>query len=65
MSPVPVLPHTTLGIDFGTSNSAMAVRQGNGLSQMIAVEGDARTLPTALFFNAEDHRTHCRAPRAA
>lgn len=58
MSPVPVLPHTTLGIDFGTSNSAMAVRQGKGLSQMIAVEGDARTLPTALFFNAEDHRTH-------
>jgi len=56
--PMPLLQDTTLGIDFGTSNSAMAVRQGAGLSRMVALEGDAHTLPTALFFNAEDQRTH-------
>lgn len=53
-----VLQDTTLGIDFGTSNSAMAVRQGAGPARMIALEGEARALPTALFFNGEDHRTH-------
>ena len=55
---MPLLQDVTLGIDFGTSNSAMAVRQGAGLSRMVALEGDAPTLPTALFFNAEDQRTH-------
>lgn len=55
---MPLLQDVTLGIDFGTSNSAMAVRQGTGLSRMVALEGDAPTLPTALFFNAEDQRTH-------
>ena len=55
---MPLLQDVTLGIDFGTSNSAMAVRQGASLSRMVALEGDAPTLPTALFFNAEDQRTH-------
>ncbi len=53
-----VLKDTTLGIDFGTSNSAMAVRQGAGPARMVALEAGAHTLPTALFFNTEDHRTH-------
>jgi len=52
------LSDTTLGIDFGTSNSAMAVRQGSGPARLLPLEGAARTLPTALFFNAEDQRTH-------
>ncbi len=52
------LSDTTLGIDFGTSNSAMAVRQGNGPARLLRLEGEAVTLPTALFFNAEDQRTH-------
>lgn len=55
---MPISQDTTLGIDFGTSNSAMAVRQGAGAARMIALEGGAHTLPTALFFNAEDLRTH-------
>lgn len=55
---MPLLQDTTLGIDFGTSNSAMAVRQGGGPARMIALEGSAHALPTAVFFNAEDHRTH-------
>jgi len=45
---MPLLHDTTLGIDFGTSNSAMAVRQGAGPARMIALEGAAHTLPTAL-----------------
>ena len=56
---MPLLKDTTLGIDFGTSNSAMAVRQPGGQARMVVVEGAAHpTLPTALFFNAEDHSTH-------
>jgi hypothetical chaperone protein len=53
-----LLADTTLGIDFGTSNSAMAVRHGNGPARLLALENTATTLPTALFFNAEDHCTH-------
>lgn len=53
-----LLQDVTLGIDFGTSNSAMSVRQGSGPARMISLEGDARTLPTALFFNTEEQRTH-------
>ena len=56
---MPLLKDTTLGIDFGTSNSAMAVRQPGGQARMVVAEGAAHpTLPTALFFNAEDHSTH-------
>ena len=47
-----------LGIDFGTSNSAMAWRQDGGLAQPLKLEGEALAMPTALFFNSEDHRTH-------
>jgi hypothetical chaperone protein len=53
-----LLSDVTLGIDFGTSNSAMSVRQGAGPVRMVALERDAPTLPTALFFNAEEHTTH-------
>lgn len=53
-----LLSDTTLGIDFGTSNSAMSVRQGAGLARLLPLEGGATALPTALFFNTEDHRTH-------
>lgn len=39
----------TLAIDFGTSNSAAAVATANGIHR-IAIENDAETLPTAVFF---------------
>lgn len=52
------LQHATLGIDFGTSNSAMAVRVDDGAARMVPLEGAAHTLPTALFFNAQDQTTH-------
>lgn len=49
---------TTLGIDFGTSNSAAVWREDNGPVQPLRLEGDDFALPTALFFNAEDRRVH-------
>ncbi|WP_027996393.1 Hsp70 family protein [Simplicispira psychrophila] len=55
---MPLLRDATLGIDFGTSNSAMAVRQRGEPARLLALEGPATGLPTALFFNTEDHRTH-------
>jgi hypothetical chaperone protein len=48
----------TLGIDFGTSNSAMAWADTRGPAHLIPLEGDAVSMPTAVFFNAEDHLTH-------
>ena len=50
--------HGTLGIDFGTSNSAMSWAEPDGLSRLIPLEGDAVSMPTAVFFNTEDQRTH-------
>jgi hypothetical chaperone protein len=50
---------STLGIDFGTSNSAIAwVDAPGGTARLLPLEGDATSMPTAVFFNAEDHRTH-------
>ncbi|WP_443082783.1 Hsp70 family protein [Variovorax sp. PAMC 28711] len=47
----------SIGIDFGTSNSAVACRV-DGTARLLPVEGSATTLPTAIFFNAEDRSTH-------
>lgn len=48
-----------IGIDFGTSNSAVAcVAAGRELARMLPLEGSAATIPTAVFFNTEDHSTH-------
>ncbi|WP_427915302.1 Hsp70 family protein [Ramlibacter sp. MMS24-I3-19] len=48
----------TLGIDFGTSNSAVAVVGADGVARLLPLEGAATTLPTAVFFNAEDKTVH-------
>ena len=45
------MPDQTLAIDFGTSNSAVAVLQG-GKVRRVAIEAGAETLPTAVFFPA-------------
>ena len=44
-------------IDFGTTNSAIALPM-NGRMQLAAIERGYRTLPTAVFYNAEDN-TRC------
>ena len=36
----------------------MAARRAGAAVQAIAIEGGAAVMPTALFFNTEDHRTH-------
>jgi hypothetical chaperone protein len=48
----------TLGIDFGTSNSAMAWAATGGSARLIALEGEATAMPTAVFYNHEDQTTH-------
>ena len=54
------------GLDFGTTNSTLGLAPaagGNAGPRLLAVEGDAPTLPSALFFSFEDGIT--RFGRAA
>ncbi|PUE46018.1 Hsp70 family protein [Limnohabitans sp. 2KL-51] len=51
-------PVGTLGIDFGTSNSAMAWLDPEGNARLIPLESEAMAMPTAVFYNAEDSSTH-------
>ena len=51
-------PLPAIGVDFGTSNSAIACAADGGLAQSLPLEGDATTMPTAIFYNAEDRSTH-------
>ena len=46
-----------VGIDFGTSNSAVAAAQPDGSGRLLPIEGEHTTLPTALFFQDEDRLT--------
>lgn len=48
----------TLGIDFGTSNSAAAFRRPGQQATLLPLEGVATGMPTALFFNTEERSTH-------
>jgi len=41
------------GIDFGTSNSAIGIAH-NGSPQLLALEDNEHTLPSALFFNFDE-----------
>lgn len=47
-----------LGIDFGTSNSAVSFLAEDGTARLVPLEGSATGMPTAVFFNAEDPGTH-------
>jgi len=44
-----------LGVDFGTSNSAAGVAW-DGVPQLVALEADQMTLPTAVFFDFDAKR---------
>ncbi|PIG07322.1 Hsp70 family protein [Comamonas sp. 26] len=48
----------TLGIDFGTSNSAAAYRVMGETARLLPLESAATGMPTALFFNTEERSTH-------
>jgi hypothetical chaperone protein len=45
----------TLGIDFGTSNSAAALIGADGRMHTMALDGVRAEMPTALFFASETH----------
>ncbi|MCF8147277.1 MAG: Hsp70 family protein [Sulfuritalea sp.] len=45
----------TLGIDFGTSNSAAAVIDDSGTLRVIPLSAARSEMPTAVFFDAETH----------
>jgi hypothetical chaperone protein len=47
-----------LGIDFGTSNSAIATVGPGGLARLVPLEGRQTSLPSAVFFNGEDRTIH-------
>lgn len=47
-----IMPNPTLAIDFGTSNSAVAILEA-GEIRRIPIEGEEATLPTAVFFPAD------------
>ncbi|MDR7093834.1 Hsp70 family protein [Hydrogenophaga laconesensis] len=51
-------PTGMLGIDFGTSNSAVSWAAPGGTARLLPLEGEATNMPTAVFFNAEDRLTH-------
>lgn len=45
------------GIDFGTSNTTVGISDQTKAG-LIPLEGNHRTLPSAMFFDFEDHGTH-------
>jgi hypothetical chaperone protein len=45
------------GLDFGTSNSTVAVMRGQGV-ELAPLEGDHPTLPSAIFFDFADGSAH-------
>jgi hypothetical chaperone protein len=47
-----------VGIDFGTSNSAVSCVGADGVARLVPLEGGVTTIPTAVFFNSEDRSTH-------
>ncbi len=51
--PKPSAPTDVCAIDFGTSNSAVAVPTPQGV-RLARVEGEAELLPTAIFYDAPD-----------
>lgn len=44
------------GIDFGTSNTTVGISDA-ATASLLALEGEHRTLPSAMFFDIEDHTT--------
>jgi hypothetical chaperone protein len=44
------------GLDFGTSNTTLGVVGRDGLPRLVALEADATTLPSAVFFDFDSGR---------
>lgn len=60
------LPRDFCAIDFGTSNSAVAVPDAAraGAMRLVTLEGDHPTMPTAVFYFAEGRHDADGPPRA-
>jgi hypothetical chaperone protein len=52
------MTHTHCGMDFGTSNSTVAVAGGNAAPRLLALEGSAVTIPSVIFFSFEEEAVH-------
>ncbi len=50
------MKNTSCGIDFGTSNSALAISNA-GVVTLAELEAGKSTIPSAVFFNTEESRT--------
>ncbi|WP_427025394.1 Hsp70 family protein [Aureimonas ureilytica] len=46
------------GLDFGTTNSTLALCAPGGAPRLLPVEGEHLTIPSALFFSLEDGHTY-------
>ncbi|KAB7615783.1 Hsp70 family protein [Amylibacter sp. SFDW26] len=58
------MTNNTLGIDFGTSNSAAGVLV-NGKPHLIEIEQGQKTLPTSIFFDFDTQKTLIGSPANA
>ncbi|MDM4768362.1 Hsp70 family protein [Pelomonas sp. SE-A7] len=56
-------PHSFCAIDFGTSNSAVAIPGAEGMA-LVELEAGQRTMPTAVFYYAEGRHDADGPPRA-
>ena len=45
------------GLDFGTSNSTLAVAPGNAAARLVPLEGGRPTIPSTIFFDFDADRT--------
>jgi hypothetical chaperone protein len=46
------------GLDFGTSNSTLGRIGADGHPDLLALEGESKTIPSVLFFGFEDDKLH-------
>ena len=52
------MPRSFAGLDFGTTNSTLALCEPGGGARLLPVEGTELTIPSALFFSFEDGQTY-------
>src|SRR3569833_2046637 len=44
------------GLDFGTSNTTLAVARGNSPARLLPLEDGKPTIPSVIFFDFDDNR---------
>lgn len=48
------MPNISCGIDFGTINSTVSIVKPNQIPELVPLEGNNVTMPTAIFFEFDD-----------